>query len=135
VKRRHRGFTAKAGYDLVMPKRQTESAQTPRGPGEANGTAEEPGHSGRLLLRMPPSLHGELARAADTDGVSLNQFITSTLAAAIGARRSGSASAAEAATPPRGRRGRNALLTLNLIVLVVLAALAIVLLVTAWHQS
>src|SRR5919106_851679 len=44
-------------------------------------------HSGRLLLRMPATLHEELARASDRDGVSLNQFITSALAGAVGWKR------------------------------------------------
>jgi RNA polymerase sigma-B factor len=41
-------------------------------------------HSGRLLLRMPQSLHRELARAAESQQVSLNQFITSSLTRAVG---------------------------------------------------
>ena len=48
------------------------------------GRQSRPSHSGRLLLRLPPSLHGELARAAESEAVSLNQFITNTLADAIG---------------------------------------------------
>jgi antitoxin HicB len=43
--------------------------------------------SGRLLLRMPQSLHAELARRADIEGVSLNQLIVGTLAGALGWRR------------------------------------------------
>jgi len=35
--------------------------------------------SGRLLLRMPRSLHADLAEAAEREGTSLNQFITSAL--------------------------------------------------------
>src|SRR3984893_6049589 len=41
-------------------------------------------HSGRLLLRMPAGLHEELGRPSDRNGVSLNQFITSVLAGAVG---------------------------------------------------
>lgn len=40
-------------------------------------------HSGRLLVRMPATLHDELARAAALEGVSLNLLITGTLAAAM----------------------------------------------------
>ena len=40
-------------------------------------------HSGRLMLRMPQSLHTELARAAEREEVSLNQYITNTLAASM----------------------------------------------------
>jgi hypothetical protein len=115
-----------------MPRRQSEAGPTSRDRGPGNGAAGEPGHSGRLLLRMPPSLHGELARAADADGVSLNQFITSALASAVGWR--GAESAPSGERPARRRGGRNVLLAVNLIVLVVLAVLAVVVLVTAWHQ-
>lgn len=44
-------------------------------------------HSGRLLLRMPRTLHAELTRVAEREGVSLNQFITDALASSIGWRR------------------------------------------------
>lgn len=40
-------------------------------------------HSGRLLLRMPRTLHADLTRVSEREGVSLNQFITDVLAAAI----------------------------------------------------
>ena len=43
-------------------------------------------HSGRLLVRMPKTLHGELTRAAEREGVSLNQFITGALSSAVGWR-------------------------------------------------
>jgi antitoxin HicB len=40
--------------------------------------------SGRFLLRLPKSLHAELARQAEIEGVSLNQYVTATLARAAG---------------------------------------------------
>ncbi len=40
--------------------------------------------SGKFALRMPRSLHGQLLKAAEEDGVSANQFIVATLAARIG---------------------------------------------------
>ena len=43
-------------------------------------------HSGRLLLRMPLTLHAELSRVAERENVSLNQFITDVLAGALGWR-------------------------------------------------
>lgn len=43
-------------------------------------------HSGRLHLRMPRTLHAELTRVAERENVSLNQFITDALAAAVGWR-------------------------------------------------
>jgi antitoxin HicB len=38
--------------------------------------------SGRLLLRLPKSLHGRLAQRAALEGVSLNQFIVTLLSGA-----------------------------------------------------
>jgi antitoxin HicB len=46
-------------------------------------------HSGRLLLRMPQTLHAELARLAERESVSLNQFITDVLSGALGWRSTG----------------------------------------------
>jgi len=41
-------------------------------------------YSGKLLLRMPKSLHRKAARMAEREGVSLNHFITSSLAYCVG---------------------------------------------------
>ena len=41
-------------------------------------------YSGRFNTRLPKSLHRKLVEAADRDGVSLNQWINSTLAEAVG---------------------------------------------------
>jgi predicted RNase H-like HicB family nuclease len=46
---------------------------------------EEPEYSGKLVLRLPKSLHAKSAVAAERDGVSLNQFIVTALAMQIGA--------------------------------------------------
>lgn len=48
---------------------------------EPRGTQD---YSGRFLVRVPASLHADLARSADREGVSLNQFVTSALAGAVG---------------------------------------------------
>jgi len=40
-------------------------------------------YSGRILLRIPRSLHGSLIYAAKLDGVSLNQYISSLLASEV----------------------------------------------------
>jgi antitoxin HicB len=45
-------------------------------------------HSGRLLVRMPRSLHGELARLADREHVSLNALIVGILGGAVAWRQS-----------------------------------------------
>jgi predicted RNase H-like HicB family nuclease len=44
-------------------------------------------HSGRLLLRMPRTLHAELTRVAEREGVSMNQFITDSLSSVVGWRK------------------------------------------------
>jgi predicted RNase H-like HicB family nuclease len=41
--------------------------------------------SGRFALRLPRSLHRQVAQLAELDGTSLNQFIVSTLAEKVGA--------------------------------------------------
>ena len=77
-------------------------------------------HSGRLLLRMPQTLHAELAKAAEREGTSLNQFITRSLAGAIGWQGAGSA-------PERRSGSRRAdLTTVVLIVNAVVVGLAAV---------
>ena len=41
-------------------------------------------YSGRFLIRVPKSLHRDLAHAAKQDGVSLNQYVISSLAVGVG---------------------------------------------------
>ena len=85
-------------------------------------------YSGRLLLRMPRSLHEELARASDRDGVSLNQFITGVLASAVAWNRED-----DAASPQSGRpRGMAFLLAVNLVLVALAALAAIGFLIAAW---
>jgi RNA polymerase sigma-B factor len=100
-------------------------------------------HSGRLLVRMPPSLHTQLARTAEREGVSLDTLVTGALAGAVGWRD------ASAETPPpkpdtpapsaepseRRRTLLSVALAANFAIVAVAAALAIVLLVVAWQSS
>jgi HicB-like protein involved in pilus formation len=93
--------------------------------------------SGRLLLRMPEELHEELSRASEREGISLNAFITSTLAAAVGLQ-TGSRPAAQApgkraaaSAPPSRRRSLELLLVANLVIVAAVGVLAAVLLVRA----
>ena len=44
------------------------------------------GHSGRLLVRMPATLHAELAQVARREGVSLNALVIGALSGAVGWR-------------------------------------------------
>jgi len=60
-----------SGSEMAVPEAQPDAPRT---------------HSGRLLVRMPQSLHAELARAAEREGVSLNTLVTGALAAAVGWR-------------------------------------------------
>jgi hypothetical protein len=48
---------------------------------------EELDYSGKLVVRLPKSLHRQAALAANREGVSLNQFIVSSIAEQIGGYR------------------------------------------------
>jgi RNA polymerase sigma-B factor len=104
-------------------------------------------HSGRLLVRMPPSLHSELARAAEREGVSLNTLVTGALAGAVGwrdgraepaapivAREPGEDVPAAAGAPPDRRRTLlSVALAANFAIVAIAAILAIALLVVAFQ--
>jgi RNA polymerase sigma-B factor len=99
--------------------------------------------SGRILVRMPPPVHHDLAAAAEREGVSLNRFITDTLSEAIG-RQDGvedaprSTSTADAGTGLRARevpRWLPAAIVANIVVVVVAALVALVLLAMAWQNG
>lgn len=77
---------------LASAKREGKNVPEPK-------TAQS--HSGRLLLRMPQTLHAELARIAERESVSLNQFITDVLAGALGWRATGQKARAGGAVRPR----------------------------------
>ena len=93
-------------------------------------------HSGRLLVRMPQSLHAELARVAEREGVSLNTLITGALASAVGWRE-GAVDGLDTPDDPtdrphrRGREWTSIALAANLVVVVLAATVAVVLLVVA----
>ena len=48
-------------------------------------TREQREYSGKFNVRFPKSLHRRLDQLADREGVSLNQFLVSTLSRAVGA--------------------------------------------------
>jgi antitoxin HicB len=99
-------------------------------------------HSGRLLLRMPQTLHAELARTAEREKVSLNQFITDALAGALGWRTTGRKAQVTRPVhglhgddevevqPPAAEGGRSGslLFTVNVVVVALAAIVAIVVL-------
>ena len=90
--------------------------------------AGEHSHSGRLLLRMPKSLHAQLAARSDRDGVSLNQWIVAALSRALVSEDTGPD--ARWRTVPRELR---VVLIVNAIVIAVAVAIAIALIAIAWH--
>ena len=89
----------------------------------AKATEENGGHSGRLLLRMPPELHAKLAQRAERDGSSLNSYITRVLSDAV----------SRGASPGRsgGRLLRYAIIA-DLVLVAVAAVVAVALLIAAW---
>jgi hypothetical protein len=96
--------------------------------GGSNAEADERArsHSGRLLLRMPKTLHAELAARSDKDGVSLNQYIVSTLARAVSGEEPIAAD-----EPRRSDRSLRTALVVNAVVVALAAVAAIVVLVVA----
>jgi hypothetical protein len=89
---------------------------------------DEASHSGRLLLRMPQSLHAELAREAEREGVSLNGFITGALASAVSWR----AERQEHAAPAQRSKLLRIAIAIDLVLVAIAAALSIALLIAAW---
>jgi hypothetical protein len=101
---------------------------------EQSKRGKKPAPSGRLLLRMPAALHAELARTAEREGVSLNQFITGALASRIGWGTDVDDGSGGAAVPPDGRGRLIAVaLVVNAIVIGLAALAAIGVLVLAWR--
>jgi RNA polymerase sigma-B factor len=102
-------------------------------------------HSGRVLVRMPQSLHADLVRTAEREGVSLNALITSALASAVGWRNDDPAAtpatgeaapvAPDAPAPAPRRRWSSVALVANIVVVVLAAIVALALLVAALAQG
>jgi hypothetical protein len=100
------------------------ASDSPAGP-----AGDEPSHSGRLLLRMPKTLHAELAGRADGEGVSLNQYIVSALSRAVSGGTAASGPAQEASPPRSLPRSVRTALVVNAVVVALAAGTAIALLV------
>jgi RNA polymerase sigma-B factor len=136
-----RGELERAGSGAPAPAEPptaaTASARKPAGGVEA-AREDKPknGHSGRLLLRMPQSLHEELARAAEREDVSLNQFITNTLSAALSWHQPDQQEPAEDVRPREAApRWLPAAIVTNIVVVAIAGIIAIILLVVAWQQG
>ena len=99
---------------------------------EENGRPVSPSpkvaYSGRILVRMPETLHDELARAAESERVSLNQFITNALSAAIGWQRSPD-------LERRAPRWLSAAIVTNIVIGVLAGIAAMILLLVALQQG
>jgi predicted HicB family RNase H-like nuclease len=104
-------------------------------------------HSGRFLVRMPASLHEQLAREAEHAHVSLNRFVTDALATSVAGSEPEQRSAlspphsadptvtpADGSRPTPPRAVRVALAT-NLVVVVIAGAVALLLLVLALQRG
>ena len=90
--------------------------------------------SGKLLLRMPRTLHAELAARADEGGQSLNQLIVGALADAV----ADVPAPAAPAGAPAARRIPTALrvvLAANAAVVVLAVVVALLILTGAWHAG
>jgi HicB family len=87
--------------------------------------------SGRLLLRMPPTLHAALAREAERERTSLNRFIVRALVQALDPLQAAEHDVPEPEPTQRGPRLLGIALIANLVAIVVAAGIAIALLVIA----
>jgi RNA polymerase sigma-B factor len=123
---------AAAGQAAQVVRLDPSSADPPEPGTEA--VRSRGGHSGRLMLRMPQSLHAELAEAAERDEVSLNQFITNTLAASMGWHVEG-AEPHGAHDQPEPPGWLPAALVTNLVVVIIAGLVALALLVVALTQA
>jgi hypothetical protein len=80
---------------------------------------------------MPSELHGELARAAERNGTSLNQFITRALARTVGWGDDGPAGP-DADDAKSGRDATMVVLVANAVAVGAAAVAAIAILLFAW---
>ena len=120
------GPAAEVGASDTLPRAASAHGVDENGRPDSPSTKAE--YSGRILVRMPQTLHDELARAAKSERVSLNQFITNALSAAIGWHR-----------PPHvGRRTPGwlpAAVVTNIVVVVLAGIAAMILLLVALDQG
>ncbi len=90
--------------------------------------AKAPLPSGRLLLRMPPDLHAQLAQAAEREGSSLNGYITARLRESVDGRPDADPSMRDGSSNATLTR----LLVVNSVAVAFAAAVALVILLVAW---
>lgn len=100
-------------------------------PGASRNGASEPSRprkerGGRILVRIPPPMHEELAQAAEREGVSLNTYLTNVLGSALRGEPPG--------TRPMPRWLPAAIVT-DMVLLALLLVAAVTLLVLAWRHG
>jgi hypothetical protein len=98
-------------------------------PARAPTPKDDSRHSGKLLLRMPSELHGELAKAAEREGTSLNAYITQTLSESLNGNRRPAAPLPPAPGPSRFLR---IAVIVDLVMVAIATAAAVALLIVAW---
>jgi RNA polymerase sigma-B factor len=111
------------------PEPEAKPAPQPNQNGGAAGPAQPRRageRSGRILVRMPPPMHDELAEAAERESVSLNQHITNVLGSALHAERH---------APPPVPSWLPAAIVTNIVVLALVCVAAVILLLMAWQQG
>jgi RNA polymerase sigma-B factor len=99
-----------------------DPAAATEAPAAADGNGQGDQRSGRLLLRLPRSLHADLVATAEREGVSLNAYISGTLAAAVAGGKD----------PAPASLARRRLLVVNAIVIALAALAGAALLLQAW---
>ena len=92
-------------------------------PAERTKPTDDAQRSGRLLLRLSPALHNELAQAAERECTSLNAYITQVL----------SESVSDDKPPPSGpSRFMRVAVIVDLVMVAVATVAAVALLIVAW---
>ena len=135
-----RWLAAERGHESPPEDDKSEPAR-----GAGNGSERKTGstHSGRFLVRMPSTLHEQLAQAAEREQVSLNRFVTDALATTVApapeteptepTEPAAAAKPTAPAAPPA--RTIRMVLAANLAIVVVSLSVAAVLLVLALQRG
>lgn len=133
----------RAAMETWLASALAENREIPIPGREAPKSEAAPSHSGRFLVRMSSSLHEQLADAAEREHVSLNRFVTDTLARSVGEGTEGPMASqpqaevtdSDRSARPGAARGLRLALATNLIVVALAGIIAVVLLVIALERG
>jgi HicB family len=128
VKKRGRAIVRLAAREY---NRQTVSSQPSASAVDEASRPKAATPSGRLLLRMPPGLHAELARVAEREGASLNGYIIARLTESVGWTPSSEPSAEQGDDVPQSRT-LTRLLVANVAAVALAGVAAVAILLVAW---